>query len=450
MSFTPGALLARAGSHATALLLLAVAVLLVWVAERYGTQHDWTAAGRHTLAPASLAVLERLEGPLRVTAYARESGELRALVRSLVARYQRVRPDIALEFVNPDAVPDQVRELGISSEGELVLAYRERTERVSRLEESAFSSALQRLLRGQQRWVAFLEGHGERDPDGRANHDLGEWAARLRERGLKVERLSLAGAGAVPDNTSLLVIAGPQVALLPEESAAVLEYLERGGNLLWLLDPGPLQGLEGLAGRLGLALAPGTVVDPGAQRLGIDQPTMVVVTQYPGHAALAGFRYVSLFPLAGALVGSAPEGWTAQPLLETGASAWSESGELAGEVSYEEGADLPGPLTLGRALTRPAPGGAPGAEQRVAVVGDGDFLSNAYLGNGGNLELGTRLAEWLVADDTLVEIPLRSAPDARLELSRTQTLLMGFGFLLVLPAGLAGAGVLVWLRRRHR
>jgi ABC-type uncharacterized transport system involved in gliding motility auxiliary subunit len=86
----------------------------------------------------------------------------------------------------------------------------------------------------------------------------------------------------------------------------------------------------------------------------------------------------------------------------------------------------------------------------VAVIGDGDFLSNTYLGNSGNLDLGLRLFTWLTGDDELIAITARTAPDATLELSRAATLAIGFGFLFVLPVLLLAAGGRIWYRRRRR
>ena len=37
------------------------------------------------------------------------------------------------------------------------------------------------------------------------------------------------------------------------------------------------------------------------------------------------------------------------------------------------------------------------------MIGDGDFLSNTFLGNGGNREFGERVFDWLLGDDKLVE-----------------------------------------------
>jgi hypothetical protein len=85
----------------------------------------------------------------------------------------------------------------------------------------------------------------------------------------------------------------------------------------------------------------------------------------------------------------------------------------------------------------------------VVVLGDGDFLSNRFLGNGGNRALGTRVVDWLLADDALLDIATVQAPDRELALSRTAVATIGFGWLFGLPLGLlAIGGLIAWRRRR--
>ncbi|MCZ6577022.1 MAG: ABC transporter, partial [Gammaproteobacteria bacterium] len=88
-------------------------------------------------------------------------------------------------------------------------------------------------------------------------------------------------------------------------------------------------------------------------------------------------------------------------------------------------------------------------EQRVIVVGDGDFLSNTFLGNGVNLELGMSVANWVSQDDDYVNIPVRVNPDRSIALTDTSRVFIGAGFLFVLPLLLAASGTLIWLRRRR-
>lgn len=443
-------------------LFLGAVALLAYLSTRYHAQVDWTASGRNTLSEASQALLGRLGGPVSVTAYAREDEVLRGRIRDLVERYRRHKRDLTLSFVNPDTAPDRVRELGIAVDGELIVELAGRQEHVQTLSEQALTNALQRVARGGERYLSFLTGHGERDPRGQANHDLRDWTRQLEQRGLRVETVNLAETGAVPANTTVLVIAGPQVRLLPGEVELLRGYLERGGNLLWLAEPGDLKGLEPLAQQLGVELQPGTIVDPTTQLFGIDNPAMTLVTQYPPHPVTERFDLVTVFPMAAGLTARPAAPWQSEPLLTTAARAWSETGELAGEVRLDAGKDVAGPLDIGLALTRPRevlpapssePVGLPTAStpsQRVVIVGDGDFLSNSFLGNGGNLDLGLNLVNWLSSDDELIAIPARTAPDTQLILSDTAVLVIGAGFLAVLPLGLALTGVLVWYRRRRR
>ena len=141
--------------------------------------------------------------------------------------------------------------------------------------------------------------------------------------------------------------------------------------------------------------------------------------------------------------------------MTTSEHSWSETGVLAGEIDFDASKDMPGPLTLGVGITRALDDGEasehaelPLREQRVVVVGDGDFLSNAYIGNGGNLNLGMNIINWLSRDDQLLSIPARTAPDSSLDLSKTDSVIIGFGFLLVLPLLLLATGLVIWLKRR--
>ena len=90
------------------------------------------------------------------------------------------------------------------------------------------------------------------------------------------------------------------------------------------------------------------------------------------------------------------------------------------------------------------------ADPRIVVVGDGDFLSNSFLGNGGNLELGVNMIQWLSRGDALINIPARVAPDRKLQLSPVASGAIAIGFLFLLPAVLIGIGAWVWFKRRSR
>lgn len=442
----------RINSLIMLLLLLILAGLLAWASTRYPLIFDWTRTGRHTLADASISVLERMDGPVTVTSYAREQSDLRNAIGKFIDKFQRVKPDLEFRFQNPDTVPDEVRDLGISINGELVLQYQGRTAHIREADEGAFINTLMSLSRGKQTWVAFIEGHGERNPLGKANHDLGEWGKHLVNRGYQIHALNLAEINAIPDNTSVVVLAGPSVALLNGETAMLLQYLQQGGNLLWLLDPDEIAMTQTIADYLHLLVPQGTVIDVAGQVIGINDPTITMVTTslYGQHAALEGFSFTTLFPRATALATTANNTWTATPLLNTGDHTWLEADPVDENSQFDKDKDRLGPLTIGLALERKIDGnGVEAKQQKIIVVADGDFLSNRYLGNSGNLDLGVRFINWLADDEDLIDIPARIATDTQLTASPLIIGGIGIFFLLVMPVLLILTGLTIWWRRKR-
>lgn len=423
-------------------LLLALAALARW-ADR---PLDLSAGQRLSLNPQSLAVLERLEGPVEVISYVRDHDLIRPMVAEFVGRYRRHKPDLELRFVNPDHDPQATRELDLRVEGELEIRWRGRSERLTMLQEQAFTRALARMSRAAERIIVVLDGHGERSIERDGNADLSSFAAHLDAQGLRVIALNPLEQPRIPRNTGLLVIASPRVPLGEIALGAVLDFVDAGGALLWLTEPGSSDGLDALAERLGLTRLPGTLVDGASQRFGIGDPSFVPVTRYGEHPVVAGFGLVTLFPRPVALAVRGDLGWSAASLLSSGPQSWTETGPLEGRIAFDaEAGELAGPLDLGIALVREHHG----REQRVVVIGDGDFLSNSFLGNGGNRELGLRLFNWLVGDDDHIEIPPLAAADARLDLTARTLAVIGIGWLIVLPLLMLLAGVSwSWWRRR--
>lgn len=433
-------------------LFLAIIGLLAWLSHRYSFESDWTSTGRHTLSDTSITLLSRIEGPVQITAFAHK--EVQPAIKEFINRYQKHKPDIALSFVNPDFYPDKTREMGITVEGELVITYQGRSEHVTNPGEETITNSLQRLLRSQEKKLVFLTGHGERQATGQANHDYSLLTNYLATKGINIVSHNLTEQPAIPVDTAILIIAGPQIDYFDGEVDLIRKFLERGGNLLWLHDPGALYNLDELAQDLRIRFIDGVIVDPTTQVLGISDPSFALVTRYNEHPITRGFALMTLFPRARGIQFIGQEEWTATPFLQTIDRSWAESGIMQGTIEYDADQDIPGPLAIGMALTRELPGKEPTDEeqdspqQRVVVLGDGDFLSSAYLGNQGNQDLGYNIINWLSHDDNFIAIPGRKSPDTELVMSETAWSLLGLFFLLGLPLLLLGGGIFVWVKRR--
>ena len=432
------------------ILVVVLVGLLAVAAREFRAQWDVTSSGRNTLSTASIDLLRKIAGPVHVTAYATPQdaryGNLRKLIRDFIARYQRSKPDIRLDFIDPRDQPKAARAAGVQANGELVIEYSGRHERLSNLSEVAFTNALVRLARTTQRVVMSLDGHGERSLINGANHDLGNFGKQLAAKGIEVSSLNLAIAPDVPDNVALLVIASPQTQILSSEVEKIERYLDRGGNLLWLIDQEPLYGLEPIAEQLGLVLTPGIVIDPDSIEHG-GRPVMAIAASgnYSSHPIVRAFRLNTLFPFARALTTNPIGDWRVSRLIEVAPRGWIETDSLDRRIVFDQGRDIPGPATIALAFER----SRNERTQRVVAVGSGNFLSNTYLGNGGNLDLGINMVNWLMGDDILIAVQPRRVPDSSLTLSKTALLGIVGAYLIALPLLLLIFGALIWWRRRR-
>lgn len=470
-------------------LFLTMMGLLSYLSTRYVYLTDWTVDGQNSLNEISLQLLNSMDSPISIVSYTNHP-RIRNSIRELVQRYQHVKQDINLSFVDPNDDPESIRALNISVDGELIVHYQGRQENLLDLSEENLTNTLHRLMRAKERKIVFIQGHGERSPERQANFDLSSFTQQLKKQGFIVESLNLAKNMVITDKVSVLVIAGPQATFLPGEVRLLVDYVKSGGNLLWLGDPlkldrtDPMNGLLPLSELLGIEFLDGVVVDQTTQQYGITRPDYAVITEYPQHPINNGFSTVTLFPQSAGIerlptfldkneedrnkednsAQSLNKHFDMIPFLTTVERSWIETSPIKDSAHFSELLDIIGPITIGMVLTRTisndlneknAPqkeefNEAINKEQRIVVIGDGDFLSNTFLGNAGNLSMGLNIFNWLSHDEQFIAIPTRIKDDIVLELSPTTLSLLGTFFLFIVPAFLIITGSIIWFRRRNR
>lgn len=437
-------------------LFLVLISLVAYLTYQYHYSRDITQGNRNTLTEGSKNVLKQMQGPITMTVFASKdntaNGEtFRRDMSNFIARYQRTKPDIKVTFISPAEEPKLTQEAGIKVEGEVVVEYNKRTEHIlPPFAEQEMTNLLVRLSRSNQRPVMYLDGHGERNLLGVKNHDIGEFGKQLESKGFKFANPDLTIAQDVPSNGSMLVIASPQVNVSEVEAAKIKAYLEAGGNLLWLLDDNNLRGLESVAEYLGLKVSPGMVIDTTAAQYGADAK-VAFASLYGEHAITKNFMLRTLFPEARQVDAkdSFENGWQVSKLVEVAPNGWLENGKIGKKVSFDDKEDVRGPINIAVALERKY--GKKG--QRVVVFGNANFLSNTFITNGGNLDLGVNVINWLTGDDNLITIQPMVQKDINMTIPSTGmgalvALVIGYGFQIILPALFLILGFVIWFKRR--
>ncbi len=428
------------------LLLAICCILLLIITQRLNVQTDLTGNSRHTLLPQSIETLQLLNSRVDVEVFINPQDPQLPAIQTLLERYRLHKPDLTVSTTDPARDPGRMRELNIAPGGELFIRYNHRLQRLSQVSESSITLALQRLAFDKPPVARFVTGHGERSIHPHSNADMSILAARLQESGYTLETTNLSENGAPAADSGLLVIASPLSRYLPLEVALLLDYLSNGGNLLWLTEPESDDGLKAIELELGVTRHPGVVVDMATQNLDVDRPDFAVANLYSPHPATSGFSAVTLFPQSAALQLQPNREWRATALVQAGEQSWTEAGSLNAEVSFgDDSREISGPFPLILALEREKAG----RTQKVLVSGDGDFLADAWIANGGNRDLADRIFNWTVSDNHLSPIARPAAPDNRLEMSPMATVTLVTFALLLLPAGLFATAGRVWYSRRY-
>lgn len=419
---------------------------------------DMTQASRSVLTKGSIEILKKMSGPVNLTVFAtsddaNRGDNFRKGLLDFVAKYQREKKDISVSFINPTLEPKLVQELGIRSDGEVIVEYNKRTEHITPpFAEQELTNLLVRLSRTNNKPIMYLDGHGEKNLLGLKNHDLGAFGEQLEKKGFKFSNPDLTAINEVPKEGAMLVIASPQVPVTKPEAQKILNYVENGGNILWLLDENNFQGLDALAQYLGLQISDGKVVDKSSLSFGSSEDISYALI-YGDHPVTRNFmlrtQYTDAYQIRAR--GTYENGWEVSNLIEVAPNGWLSSNKkpLNDKLVFNPEFDQKGPINIAVALNRNF--GEKG--QRVLVVGNASFLSNYFITSGGNLDLGINMVNWLVGDDQLITIQPMPLKDVNVTIpgndkGRLIAWTIFHLFQYFIPVGLFILGFWVWFRRR--
>ncbi len=462
---------ARYGTLAATSVLVVLGILIAinYIGARQNKRWDLTASKQFSLSDQSRNVLTKLDSPLQVLVFAQEPEF--PLYRDKLKEYEYMSKKVTTEYIDPDKKPTLAKQNQIQQYGTIVFNYKGRTERVTSDNEQELTNGVIKVVSGQQRKIYFTQGHGEKDTVSADRDGYNAIAAALGRENYTVEKVVIAQQGAVPDEASVVIVAGPRTDFFPPEVEALKKYLEKSGKLLLELDPPdkadspPLTSLIALAHDWGIQVGNNVVVDvSGMGRLIGTDASVPVAANYPSHPITQRFTFLTAFPLAreASPITGGVNGHVAQPFVETSPRSWAETDIKSllssGQVSLDESkGDKKGPIAIASAVTavatpaappKPGEADAPKPETRVAVFGDSDFAANGGLGIQGNRDLFMNTVGWLSQQENLISIRPKEADDRRITLTATQQANITWLSLLIIPGFVFATGVFTWWRRR--
>jgi ABC-type uncharacterized transport system involved in gliding motility auxiliary subunit len=463
----------RYGSLAagTVVLFLGILVALNWISNRQHKRWDLTANKQFSLSDQTKKILVELKKPLVVKGFydGGMPGSLQTMQDQL-DEYKYASKQVSVEYIDAVKDPFSAKAAQVQQYGTVVLEYDGRTERATQTDEQTLTNSLKKVIEGQAKKIYFIEGHDEHDTAGTDRvRGYSAFAEGLKTDNFETAKLVLAQAGTIPDDATVLVIAGPQTDYLAPEIDAIRAFLKKGGKLLIMLDPPdsaktvPLPNLIAFAKEWGMTIGTDIVVDASGygRMIGAGPEVPIAMPAQPAHAITRNIRKMTAFPLTRSVtpIEGGTDGKVAQKLMETSPQSWAET-DLAGlfatrSPKREDGKDIIGPIGIAAAVTAPAPDAPapasadlPKAEARVVVVGDSDFVSNRAYGLQGNGDLALNIVNWLAQQENMIAIRPKDPQDRRIQLTEDQSQRIFWLALVVIPGALLANGIRVWWKRR--
>jgi ABC-type uncharacterized transport system involved in gliding motility auxiliary subunit len=456
----------RYGANA---IIYSIIFVLILVAVNYvSTQHharlDLSAEKIYSLSTQSTNVVKNLKKPLKI--YGFFAGGDNPTARQLYEEYAYASPKVTFQLVDPDRNPELAERYKVSALNTTHLQYGgddgEGTN-VTELTEEAITNAIVRVTKTTKKTICFLDGHGEADPDDATGQNgFGSLKTALEGEGFQTKKVPLATQAAVPDECTILAIAGPVKPLDPHEVDAINAFVNKGGRAMVMFRaPRPNNevdenALAKLVEKWGAAAGTDIVVDQvtrlfAAPALGISP----LVQNYGTHPITRGFKERTIWPMTRSLDPTANPlpGITVTPLAMTSETSWAET-DIDGIFKRQEAkldpADKRGPIDVAVAVDADmSKNGSGKGQARIVVFGSTDFADNQWVGQLFNRDFFVNSADWLSGEENQISIRPKQLRSSRFRLTADQFTIVFILSVLLLPEMLLIAGIVVWWERRN-
>jgi ABC-type uncharacterized transport system involved in gliding motility auxiliary subunit len=443
-------------------LVLGAAVLVGvgvanYVAHHSDLEWDLTRDQLFTLDPQSSAAARRLTQDVAIIGFFKPSDATREQLRQLVELYRRESPHVRLRFENVDALtPKLAEQYKLTATGARIVvdAGNGRIAKAKSPTEAELTRALLEVLDRPVRRVYWLTGHGEIPLDDTTEAGMRRAIEATIDDGFEVRAFSLVGEESLPRDAAVVVLAGAEKALLPNEVAALRAYVAEGGRLALFVDPSTQLGLDPLLAENGVRLGSDLVVDPNpaSRALGFG-PDAPVVTKLEAHPITQPLKNAALlFYWVRSVSPTLVDGVTTTTLVQTPETSWAETAYQGGG-DLERGPDeLQGPVPIAVAIERRTTVGAERRTDgaRLVVVGDSSFATTRFFGTGSNGDFFLNVLGWLAGEEASVTLRPKQRGATRVALTESQLYGVVFFSVNLLPLLLTGFGFSVWAVRRRK
>jgi hypothetical protein len=421
---------------------------------------------------ATVNMVQSLDEPLEVHLFFPPANEVGELVRGYFDELRAASPKLVVSEHDQPLEPVLSKDLGVSSNGNVVLRRGARKEsawvgteieRARAPLRSLDADIQKRLLQvaKSRRTVYLTAGHGERLKNPLSQGDTQGTIAMLYETlqnlNFEVRPLSAAeGLGQeVPNDAAAVFLVGPTHAFSEPEARALEAYAQRGGRLFLALDPEAGLSFSELTTPLGVTFVSQVLCDDKnfartSRQFSVADRRIIGTRSYSSHPSVStlGKSQTPVWLLgAGSLEENPqrPTGLQVDVSVRSDANAWSD---LNGNFEAETPPEVRKGYGVLAAVTRRMASKKPEDELRALVLADADAISDQILSQAmGNQFLVVDGLKWLLGEEHL-QGATSTEQDVPLTRSQSQDKAWFYATLFLAPIAVLALGSVV--RRRPR
>ncbi|MCR4029639.1 MULTISPECIES: Gldg family protein [Flavobacterium] len=490
-------------------LLIAAVLSLGYITSRAPLTfyHDMTRNKDNTLTKSSLDVVDKIEGPVKITTYVNllDINYYMAMPYSQnsdiasFAKYTRFLPQIEMEYVyyydtstnealyaqNPGLNDKQLAEKMVESQDmklkklyspaeikKIIDLGPEQNRVVRTVEyngkktylrmfddlfkvpfEKEISASLKRLVSNPVK-IVFATGNMERsiDKNGDKNYKTGfneiTFRNSLINQGFDVSSVDI-NAQNIPSETAILIIADPKTQLSQGAVDRINKYIDQGKNLMLLAEPKTNSALASITDKLGIGFTKQTLV----QESETNSPDFLVteLQKNVDSTVIKLSKINNPIPFLGSsgITAVKDAGFKVTPLLKTNNQPVWESQTGITSISEDlkkqpSSKEIP----LVTALTR----NINGKTQKIIVAGDADFMGNAELSRGGSgtFQFVTDIFSWFSNYQFPIDTTRPQKIDNKITITSNQVFIDKILFIGIFPLLIILSGAFILIRRNRR
>lgn len=457
-------------SYAYAGVVFFILIIFNILSQDFHKQWDLTQNNLNTLSEQSVKVLEGIDTPLDIRIFQKKGHEQQAYAKMLMGFYENASKKIKVSYIDPD-VDKFLSEKYNAKDGDVVVSKGEQSYTTKSLSEEGITQAMMNVTQARGAHLCFTTGHGELDIEGEADNPR---AMGFLKKGLENEGYSFEVVGQIsdqmPETCDVLIVAGAQQALTPNEVNVIGQFIDSKGKAIFLLDPifpdprlGDVDmriknvGLKDLLARYGFEVGSNLLLQKSIALFEGEQiVSQITGFEYGDHPIVEPLKgKQTVFDGVQSVQGKQDyEGTTYELVKSFGSGAsWTKANmqELMVDQNASPGpSDMQGPVPFVVASEKQLSEEL-NQKTQIIVAGDADFISNDMIvSNEYNFDLFLNMLGWLSGAQEKISIRPKMFRSSAIELSATQSKTIFYVAVIFLPMLVLLFGVNLWWIRRNR